>query len=215
MLQKIFAIAAACLLILLWAASLPQVQARPLAQATTMLMQIDPTPTPMSMNGTPMPMDNMPMNGTAMPSGNMSNMPMGSGTINAQGGTIKIVAPVNGATINDASVMVRVETTNLTLGQDGVHFHLYVDGKVQGMSDGANTSIMAHDLTAGEHTLEVVPANGLHQEFNVSDMIKINVLPATAQTAASSADGSALLIIIIVAAIVIISGIGVVVSRRK
>ena len=39
---------------------------------------------------------------------------------------------------------------------------------------------MAHDLTAGEHTLEVVPANGLHQEFNVSDMIKINVLPANA-----------------------------------
>ena len=208
MLQKIFAIVAACLMLLLWATSQSQVQAQPLAQATAI-------PTPMIMNGTPMPMDNMPMNGTAMPSGDMSNMPMGSGTINAQGGTIKIVAPVNDATINDASVMVRVETTNLTLGQDGVHFHLYVDGKIQGMSEGANTSIMAHDLTAGEHTLEVVPANGLHQEFNVSDMIKINVLPATAQAAASSADGSALLILIIVAAIVIMGGIGVVVARRK
>jgi hypothetical protein len=178
-------------MLLLWATSQSQVQAQPLAQATAM-------PTPMIMNGTP------------MPSGDMGN-----GSIDAPGATIKILSPANGATLTDNSVIVRVETTNLPLGKDGVHFHLYVDGKVQGMSDGASTSLMAHDLTAGEHTLEVVLANGLHQELKVSDMIKVNVLPATAQTESSSADGSALLIVIIVAAIVIMGGIGVVVARRK
>jgi hypothetical protein len=193
MLRKIFAIAAACLLILLWATSQSRVQAQPLAQATAL-------PTPMIMNGTSMPMD---------------NMPMGNGPIDAPGAAIKILSPADGATITDNSVIVRVETTNLPLGKDGVHFHLYVDGKVQGMSDGASASLMAHDLTAGEHTFEVVLANGLHQELKVSDMIKANVQPATPQAAAASADGSVLLTVIIVAAIVIMGGIGIVVARRK
>ena len=200
MLRKISAIVAACLLVLLWVTSQSRVQAQPLAQATAMPMQMDPTPTPMS----------MPMNGTAMPASDMDN-----GPIDVPGAAIKILSPTNGATLTDSSVIVRVETTNLPLGKDGVHFHLYVDGKVQGMSDGANAFLMAHDLTAGEHTFEVVLANGLHQELKVSDMIKVNVQPATAQTAASSADGSVLLMVGIVAAIVIIGGIGVGVARRK
>jgi hypothetical protein len=183
-------------MILLWATSQSQVQAQPLAQATAL-------PTPMIMNGTP------------MPSGEMGNMPMGNGSIDAPGATIKILSPANGATLTDSSVIVRVETTNLPLGKDGVHFHLYVDGKVQGMSEGASASLMARDLTAGEHTFEVVLANGLHQELKVSDMIKVNVQSAAPQAAASSADGSVLLMVGIVAALVIISGIGVVVARRK
>ena len=196
MLRKISALVVACLLILLWATGQSRAQAQPLAQATA-------TPTPMIMNGTP------------MSSGDMGNLPMSNGPLDAPGAAIKILSPTNGATIHDSSVIVRVETTNLALGQDGTHFHLYVDGKVQGMSDGANTSIMAHDLTAGEHTLEVVLANGLHQELNVSDMIKVNVQSATQQTAASSADGSVLLMVVIVVAVVIVGGIGVVVARRK
>ena len=74
---------------------------------------------------------------------------------------------------------------------------------------------MAHDLTAGEHTLEVVPANGLHQELNTSDMIKVNVLLASASTASASADSSTLVIVGVVAAVVVIGGVGFAVARRK
>jgi hypothetical protein len=145
----------------------------------------------------------------------MGNMPMGNGPIDAPGAVIKILSPTNGATITDSSVIVQVETSNLPLGKDGVHFHLYVDGKVQGMSDGANAFIMAHDLTAGEHTFEVVLANGLHQELKVSDRIKVNVQPTSAATPPTADMSSAVLMIGFVAAVANVGGIGVVVVRRK
>ncbi len=115
----------------------------------------------------------MEMDGTAMPDGMV--MPMSTERIDANGATVKIVSPANGTTLSDNSVMVKVETAKLTLGTDGVHFHLLVDGVEQGMSQGNSPSLMAHDLTPGEHTLEVVLANGQHQELDASDMIKVNV----------------------------------------
>jgi hypothetical protein len=199
MFQELATFITACVLIILVAASSPQAQAKPLAQATSMSMQMDNTPTPMSM-----PMDSTPM-----------AMPMSDGRLDANGATVTIVSPANDATINDNSVIVRVETTNLTLGKDGAHFHLYVDGKVQGMSEGASSSIMAHDLTPGEHTFEVVLANGMHQELNASHMIKVNVQLAGAPAASTSGDSSALVIVGLVAAVVVMGGVGFAVSRRK
>ena len=115
--------------------------------------------------------------------------------------------------LHDTSVLVKVQTTNLALGTNGAHFHLYVDGSVQGMSEGSSNSIMAHDLTPGDHELQVVLANGLHQELNATDQIKINVqLPTTTST---SPDNSGALVIDLVAAAVVVGGVGFAVSRRK
>ncbi len=144
-------------------------------------------------------------------------MPMGSDRLSANGGTIKIVSPAAGATIKDSSVIVKVQTTNLTLGQSGTHFHLYVDGIIQGMSEGASTSIMARDLTPGEHTFEVVAANGLHREMDASDLIKVNVQSASAAapTTAATGDNSAILVVVVLVAVVAIGGVGFVVMQRK
>lgn len=191
MLHKSRLITATLMLIAVaFALSAPFASAGILAQATELPMQLDSTPTPAA-------------------------MPMSGARLEANGATLKIASPAAGATINDTSVMVRVQTTNLALGADGVHFHLYVDGKVQGMSEGASSAIMAHDLTPGEHTLEVVLANGLHQEMNASDMIKINVKSASADTVSNTTDSSALLIIGVVAAAVVIGGVGFAITRRK
>ena len=138
---------------------------------------------------------------------------MGSAPLDANGATVKILSPANGATLHDTSVLVKVQTTNLPLGTNGAHFHLYVDGKVQGMSEGSSNSLMAHDLTPGDHELQVVLANGLHQELNAPDQIKINVQLPT--TTATSPDNSAALAIGLVAAAVIVGGVGFAVSRRK
>jgi hypothetical protein len=146
-----------------------------------------------------------------------SPMPTGSDRISANGGTIKIITPAAGATIKNSSVIVKVETANLALGQGGTHFHLYVDGIIQGMSEGASTSIMAHDLTPGEHTFAVVVANGLHREMDASDLIKVNVESPNAATPAATNDNRALLGVALVVVVVALGGVGIVflVMRRK
>ena len=139
---------------------------------------------------------------------------MDGAPLDANGATVKILSPANGAMLHDTSVLVKVQTTNLALGTNGAHFHLYVDGSVQGMSEGSSNSIMAHDLTPGDHELQVVLANGLHQELNATDQIKINVqLPTTSST--SPDNNSAVLVIGLVAAALVVGGVGFAVSRRK
>jgi hypothetical protein len=146
-----------------------------------------------------------------------SPIPTGSDRISANGGTIKIITPAAGATIKNSSVIVKVQTANLALGQGGTHFHLYVDGIIQGMSEGASTSIMAHDLTSGEHTFEVVVANGLHREMDASDLIKVNVESPNAATPAATSDNSILLVVALVAGVVALGGAGLffLAMRRK
>ena len=180
--------AAGLLLAAAFALSSPAARARNLAEATQVPM---------------------PANGTATPDQASSERS------DANGATVKIVSPSNGATVHDSSVMVKVETTGLALGSDGVHFHLYVDGKQQGMSEGNNNALVARDLTPGEHTLEVVLANGQHQELNASAMIKINAQPASTTPVSSTTDFSVVLIAGLVVVIVVIGGAGFAISRRK
>jgi len=206
MLRKSMLIAAALLLLAAgFTLGAPFARAGKLAQATPTLMQMDMTATPMAMS--------MEMDGTALPDG-MASMSMQGERIDADGARVKIVSPANGDTIAGDSVMVKVETTKLTLGTDGVHFHLNVDGQEQGMSQGNSPSLLAHDLTPGEHTLEVVLANGLHQELDASHMIKVNVQAGNAAAPAATGDNTALYIIVAGAAIAVIGGGAFVLMRR-
>ena len=90
---------------------------------------------------------------------------------------IKIVSPQDGAVLKANAVIVRVETLNWPLGEQGHHWHLYVNGAEQGMSQGSSPAVQARDLRPGENTIEVVLSNDLHQELNATDTIDVRYEP--------------------------------------
>jgi hypothetical protein len=97
--------------------------------------------------------------------------------IDAGDALIKIVAPQDGDVLKSNSVIVRVETLNWPLGKLGHHWHLYVNGAEQGMSQGNSPALQARDLRPGENTIEVVLSNELHQELNATDTISVRYEP--------------------------------------
>jgi hypothetical protein len=97
--------------------------------------------------------------------------------IDAGDALIKIVSPQDGAVLKENAVIVRVETLNWPLGEQGRHWHLYVHGAEQGMSQGNSPALQARDLRPGENTIEVVLSNDLHQELNATDTIVVRYEP--------------------------------------
>jgi len=136
--------------------------------------------------------------------------------IDAGGATIRIAAPADGAMINTSSTLVKVDTTNYPLGE-GKHWHLYVDGAERGMSQGNSDTMAANDLEPGEHVIEVVLSNDLHQELEATHSITIHVEGegASHETAAGSTDNSLLIVGGVVLAIAVVAGAGYVATRRK
>ncbi|HTP08634.1 MAG TPA: hypothetical protein VMP08_10310 [Anaerolineae bacterium] len=97
--------------------------------------------------------------------------------IEAGDALVKIVSPQDGDVIKNNSFIVRVETLNWPLGEQGHHWHLYVNGAEQGMSQGNSPALQARDLQPGENTIEVVLSNELHQELNATDTISVRYEP--------------------------------------
>jgi len=163
-------------------------------------------------DGTPTPeADHMHMDGTPEADHDHEH----GDRIDANGAAIKIISPTDGMQLIENSVIVKVETTNWTLGE-GKHFHLYVNGQEQGMSQGTSNSLMARDLKTGDNVLEVVLSNDMHQELNASHLITVKVA-AEGHAASTPADSSnsALALIAGVAAIVVVLGGGAVLLTRK
>lgn len=140
----------------------------------------------------------------------------------ANGATVKIIAPQHNAMLDRDSVIVRVETTNWPLGVEGHHWHLLVNGKEQGMSQGNAPALQAHDLQPGENIIEAVLSNELHQELDATHKITVHyatTAQAAETTAAANAPGlsSGVVIVLvgIVAAVAAILGIGFAVTRKK
>ncbi len=168
--------------------------------------QADGTPTPdhmmMDMDGTPMPPDEHD-HGERIP---------------ANGAAVKIISPAHNAVLDRDTIIVRVETTNWPLGEDERHWHLLVNGKEQGMSQGNNPALQAHDLQPGDNIIEAVLSNKLHQELNATDMIAVRYEAAGgASTPAAPALSSGVVIVLlgIVVAVAAILGIGFAVTRKK
>jgi hypothetical protein len=156
----------------------------------------DGTPTPEAMH---MDMDGTPEadhdHGDRIPAGDAA---------------IRIVSPADGALLTDNSAIVKVETTNWPLGE-GKHWHLYVNGQEQGMSQGSSPSLQARDLMAGANTLEAVMSNELHQELDA--VAKVVVLVEIARMAAP---GNVLPIVIgFAVALMAIGGAAVMLVRKK
>jgi hypothetical protein len=124
--------------------------------------------------------------------------------------SIRIVSPADRAVLEDSTVIVKVETTNWPLG-DGKHWHLFVNGQEQGMSQGSSPSLQAHDLMAGANVLEAVMSNELHQELDAVAKVIVQV-----EQARMGATGNVLPIVIgFAAAVMAIGGAALLLLRKK
>jgi len=95
---------------------------------------------------------------------------------NPDGATVSIVSPTDGATFAAGDeVIVEVQVENFALGEDGSHWHVYVDGTSWGMVTGGNTTQSLRGLESGEHDIAVYIAGGDHIEFEDGDSIHITV----------------------------------------
>jgi hypothetical protein len=174
-------------------------------------VQADATPTPdpdhMHMEGTPE--SEQPGDEAAHDHG---------ARIPANGASVQIVSPRDGVVLNNLAVIVRVETVNWPLGEDERHWHLLVNGKEQGMSQGNAPALQAHDLQPGENILEAVLSNKLHQELDATHKIIVRYEPASsdAPTAAPAIPTGVVIVLVgIVVAVAAILGIGFAVTRKK
>jgi hypothetical protein len=161
-------------------------------------------------DGTPTPDHMMDMGGTPMPPDGHDHE-----RIPANGAAVKITAPQNGEVLNRPLVIVRVETTNWPLGE-GKHWHLYVNGQEQGMSQGNSPALQARDLQPGENTIEAVLSNELHQELNATDTITVRFDASSAAAAAPALSTGVVFVLLgIAVAVLAILGVGYMVTRKK
>jgi hypothetical protein len=96
-------------------------------------------------------------------------------TIPNNGAVVRIVAPEDGATISGNEVEVKIEVEHFTLGENGQHWHVYVDGSGAAMVTGTDTSQVLHGLEPGDHEIKVTLANGEHVELEEGATIHITV----------------------------------------
>lgn len=126
---------------------------------------------------------------------------------------IRIVSPADGAVLTDRSVIVKVETTNWPLGE-GKHWHLYVNGQEQGMSQGSSPALQARDLLTGANVLEAVMSNELHQELDAVARIVVQV-EAGAAPAPSATTNTSLIVAAAAGAVAVIGGAALLLMRKK
>ena len=92
------------------------------------------------------------------------------------GASILITAPGGNATFSpDEDVLVEIAVDNFVLGEEGNHWHVYVDDVSYGMVMGGRTEQALRGLEPGEHTISVYLSNGGHEELMEGDSIIIEV----------------------------------------
>ena len=92
------------------------------------------------------------------------------------GSTIVITSPDTGAAFGTGEeVTVEVEVEQFALGEDGNHWHVYVDGTSWGMVVGGRTTETLRGLESGLHKVEVYLTGGDHIELQDGDTIDITV----------------------------------------
>lgn len=91
------------------------------------------------------------------------------------GAVVRIVSPADGATVSASDFVVEIETENFTLGADGNHWHVYIDGVEWGMIMGVDTSFALNGIEPGVHQVDVRLSNGMHEELAEGDTISVTV----------------------------------------
>jgi hypothetical protein len=92
-----------------------------------------------------------------------------------EGAVVRIVSPADGETIAGGEVVVEIETENFVLGEDGQHWHVYLDGESSGMVGGGDTEYVLRAVEPGEHTIEVYLGLGTHEELEDGASVTITV----------------------------------------
>lgn len=93
-----------------------------------------------------------------------------------EGAAIRILSPVDGETFGEkADVRVEIETENFNLGEDGNHWHIYVDGASARMIMGKMTTAVLRDLAPGQHEISAYLSIGTHEELEDGAMVTITV----------------------------------------
>lgn len=92
------------------------------------------------------------------------------------GAVVRIISPTAGETFAYGDqVVVEIETENFPLGEDGNHWHLYVNGDSWGMVMGANNSDVLRGLAPGEHEISVYLSIATHEDLAEGDAVMITV----------------------------------------
>jgi hypothetical protein len=90
------------------------------------------------------------------------------------GAVVHIVAPAAGETFAQGDqIVVEIETENFVLGEDGNHWHLYVNGESWGMIMGANNTEVVRGLTPGEHEISVYLSIYTHEDLEDGDAVTV------------------------------------------
>ncbi len=104
---------------------------------------------------------------------------------------LKILAPLDNATLPAGDVKVEAQVDGMTLGENGTHLHFYVDGNLALMGEGAQTSTTLN-LEPGRHELRVDLATSEHMDA-LSTHVHVNVEAAgQAQATATAAPTQAM-----------------------
>lgn len=90
------------------------------------------------------------------------------------GAAVTIASPADGASFAvDTTVPVTIETVDFTIGEEGNHWHIYLDGNPI-MVMGGNTFVL-QNLSPGQHDIEVFLSLGTHEDLEQGDSVTITV----------------------------------------
>jgi hypothetical protein len=90
------------------------------------------------------------------------------------GAEVHIASPANEAIFkSNDTVLVTIETVDFTIGEEGNHWHIYLDGNPI-MVMGGYTFVL-QNLPAGQHDIEVYLSNGHHEDLEQGDKVTILV----------------------------------------
>ncbi len=90
------------------------------------------------------------------------------------GAAVIITAPADQASFKVGDpVPVTIQTTDFTIGENGNHWHVYLDGNATMVMGG--TTYVLTDLSVGHHEIEVFLSNGDHQDLEQGDKVTIMV----------------------------------------
>ncbi|MCP4425962.1 MAG: hypothetical protein GY803_15830 [Chloroflexi bacterium] len=90
------------------------------------------------------------------------------------GAEVRITSPADGASFkSDANIPITIETTNFTIGEEGNHWHIYLEDKAI-MVMGGETFVL-QNLAPGDHEIDVYLSLGTHEDLENGDKIRIIV----------------------------------------
>ena len=96
-----------------------------------------------------------------------------------EGAVIRLVSPQDGAIFEKGSdVEVEIEYDHFNLGEEGQHWHLYIDDQPGRMIMGNMTEAILRDLAPGQHQLSAYLSVGGHEELKDGAAITITIAGA-------------------------------------